>query len=294
MIGHAPGAARAAAAAAAASGDARRGGADRARQQSRPASPITRQAARRRLRRRRRAGRAACRPCRASLSGTYVNRARRPTDGVSADTGTPDHDRAQRADPDLPGRAARGADPPGAGARGPGARAGRRHRARGRSPTRAAFADYEAAQKAIQSQTVAVQANELALEGARAEQSVGTRTVLDVLNAEQELLNSQVALVTRQARRLCRRLPAAQRDGPGRGATISGSTAVRSTIRSAITAASPATGTTGRATRATTRSRPAPSARRSCRPIRWSRPPLVPGRSDRRRPSTPGVTPPPQ
>src|SRR4029453_16993261 len=30
----------------------------------------------------------------------------------------------------------------------------------------------------------------------RAEQTVGTRTVLDVLNAEQELLNSQVALVT--------------------------------------------------------------------------------------------------
>jgi outer membrane protein len=62
--------------------------------------------------------------------------------------------------------------------------------------TRSAFAVYEAAQKAIQSNTVAVQANELALEGARAEQSVGTRTVLDVLNAEQELLNSQVTLVT--------------------------------------------------------------------------------------------------
>ncbi len=62
--------------------------------------------------------------------------------------------------------------------------------------TRAAFANYDAAQKAIQSQTVAVQANELALEGARAEQSVGTRTVLDVLNAEQELLQSQVALVS--------------------------------------------------------------------------------------------------
>jgi outer membrane protein len=61
---------------------------------------------------------------------------------------------------------------------------------------RAAFAAYDAAQKSIQSNTVAVQANELALEGARAEQSVGTRTVLDVLNAEQELLNSQVALVT--------------------------------------------------------------------------------------------------
>jgi outer membrane protein len=64
------------------------------------------------------------------------------------------------------------------------------------STTRAAFASYEAAQKAIQANTVAVQANELALEGARAEQSVGTRTVIEVLNAEQELLNSQVALVT--------------------------------------------------------------------------------------------------
>lgn len=62
--------------------------------------------------------------------------------------------------------------------------------------TRSAFAAYGASQKAIQSNTVAVKANELALEGARAEQGVGTRTVLDVLNAEQELLNSQVQLVT--------------------------------------------------------------------------------------------------
>jgi outer membrane protein len=62
--------------------------------------------------------------------------------------------------------------------------------------TRAAFATYDAAQKAIQAQTVAVQANQLALEGNRAEQSVGTRTIIEVLNAEQELLNSQVALVT--------------------------------------------------------------------------------------------------
>ena len=62
--------------------------------------------------------------------------------------------------------------------------------------TRSAYASYQAAQNAIQSNVVAVQANELALEGARAERSVGTRTVLDVLNAEQELLNAQVALVT--------------------------------------------------------------------------------------------------
>jgi len=62
--------------------------------------------------------------------------------------------------------------------------------------TRAAFANYQAAQKAIQAETVAVQANELALEGNRAEQTVGTRTIIEVLNAEQELLNSQVLLVT--------------------------------------------------------------------------------------------------
>jgi outer membrane protein len=61
---------------------------------------------------------------------------------------------------------------------------------------RAAFATYDAAQKAIQAETVAVQANELALEGNRAEQSVGTRTIIEVLNAEQELLNTQVALVS--------------------------------------------------------------------------------------------------
>jgi outer membrane protein len=64
------------------------------------------------------------------------------------------------------------------------------------SQTRSAFATYQAAQRAIASNAVAVSANELALEGARAERSVGTRTVLDVLNAEQELLNAQVALVS--------------------------------------------------------------------------------------------------
>jgi outer membrane protein len=64
------------------------------------------------------------------------------------------------------------------------------------SNTRSAFADYQAAMEAIKSNEVAVKANELALEGVRAENSVGTRTILDVLDAEQELLNSQVLLVT--------------------------------------------------------------------------------------------------
>ncbi len=62
--------------------------------------------------------------------------------------------------------------------------------------TRAAFATYDAAQQRDRRKHDAVQANQLALEGNRAEQSVGTRTIIEVLNAEQELLNSQVALVT--------------------------------------------------------------------------------------------------
>ena len=62
--------------------------------------------------------------------------------------------------------------------------------------TRAAFATYQAALQAIASNETAVAANTLALEGTRAEQTVGTRNVLDVLNAEQELLNSQVQVVT--------------------------------------------------------------------------------------------------
>jgi outer membrane protein len=62
--------------------------------------------------------------------------------------------------------------------------------------TRSAFASTEATNRAVTSNQVAVSAAELALEGARAERSVGTRTVLDVLNAEQELLNAQVAAVT--------------------------------------------------------------------------------------------------
>ena len=60
---------------------------------------------------------------------------------------------------------------------------------------RSAFAAYRASLEAIDSNQAAVEANTLALEGTRAEQSVGTRNVLDVLNAEQELLSSQVELV---------------------------------------------------------------------------------------------------
>lgn len=61
---------------------------------------------------------------------------------------------------------------------------------------RSSFAAYDSALKVIESSRVAVEANKLSLEGVRAENSVGTRTILDILNAEQELLNSQVNYVT--------------------------------------------------------------------------------------------------
>ncbi|MDP5278535.1 TolC family outer membrane protein [Sphingomonas sp. DG1-23] len=61
---------------------------------------------------------------------------------------------------------------------------------------RSSFASYQSALRVIESTRVAVEANRLSLEGVRAENSVGTRTILDILNAEQELLNSQVNYVT--------------------------------------------------------------------------------------------------
>jgi outer membrane protein len=63
---------------------------------------------------------------------------------------------------------------------------------------RNAWAQLETATSSIESSQSAVKANEIALEGVRMEQTVGSRTVLDVLDAEQELLNSRVGLVRAQ------------------------------------------------------------------------------------------------
>ena len=62
--------------------------------------------------------------------------------------------------------------------------------------TRSAFAALRASNAVTDSSVIAVTASRLSLEGVRAENSVGTRTILDILNAEQELLNAQVQLVT--------------------------------------------------------------------------------------------------
>ena len=61
---------------------------------------------------------------------------------------------------------------------------------------RAAWSSWQASLAVIESSQVAVDAASLSLEGVRAENSIGNRTILDVLNAEQELLNAQVQLVT--------------------------------------------------------------------------------------------------
>lgn len=61
---------------------------------------------------------------------------------------------------------------------------------------RAAWSSWKAALAIIESSQVAVDSASLSLEGVRAENSIGNRTILDVLNAEQELLRSQVQLVT--------------------------------------------------------------------------------------------------
>jgi outer membrane protein len=61
---------------------------------------------------------------------------------------------------------------------------------------RAAYSSWVASNDLINSTQVAVDAAGLSLEGVRAENTVGNRTILDILNAEQELLNAQVQLVT--------------------------------------------------------------------------------------------------
>lgn len=62
--------------------------------------------------------------------------------------------------------------------------------------TRATYAGWQAANGVIKSAQTAVEAAELSLEGVRAENSIGNRTILDVLNAEQELVNARAQLVT--------------------------------------------------------------------------------------------------
>ncbi|WP_300530046.1 TolC family outer membrane protein [Maricaulis sp.] len=59
-----------------------------------------------------------------------------------------------------------------------------------------AWSGYVASLAVIESSSQAVRANEIALDGVQQEAFVGLRTTLDVLNAEQELLDARLTLVT--------------------------------------------------------------------------------------------------
>lgn len=63
---------------------------------------------------------------------------------------------------------------------------------------RSAYANWRFALESVAKVQDAVAANQQALKGARSENAVGTRTLLDVLNTERELLNSQVTLAAVQ------------------------------------------------------------------------------------------------
>jgi len=67
-----------------------------------------------------------------------------------------------------------------------------------RDAVEAAWSNFQSALGTIESNEATQKADEIAFEGVSKEQQVGGRTVLDVLNAEQELLNAQVALVSSQ------------------------------------------------------------------------------------------------
>lgn len=64
--------------------------------------------------------------------------------------------------------------------------------------TRSAYASWQASLQAIESTKKAVSSGELSLEGVRAENTAGTRTILDILDSQRDLLNAQVQYVTAQ------------------------------------------------------------------------------------------------
>jgi len=62
-----------------------------------------------------------------------------------------------------------------------------------------AWAQLAVAQASLQASDQRIRANQVALRGAREEQSLGTRTTLDVLNYEQDLLDAQAARIRAQS-----------------------------------------------------------------------------------------------
>jgi outer membrane protein len=71
-----------------------------------------------------------------------------------------------------------------------------------RALVRANWGNLESARAQIQATQAQIRASEIALQGVREEARVGQRTTLDVLNAQQDLLNAQVTLVRNQRDRV--------------------------------------------------------------------------------------------
>lgn len=61
-----------------------------------------------------------------------------------------------------------------------------------------AWSSLESAQAQVRAFEAAIEANEIALRGVREEERAGLRTLIDVLDAEQELLDARVGLVSAQ------------------------------------------------------------------------------------------------
>ena len=72
------------------------------------------------------------------------------------------------------------------------------NRDQARATVAQSWGQLDAAKAQIEATTAQVNAAEIALNGVREEARVGQRTTLDVLNAQQELVNARVALVTAQ------------------------------------------------------------------------------------------------
>ena len=100
--------------------------------------------------------------------------------------------------PSLSGRRCCGANPPGQGSQQPAQERGRGRPTAGSMPT--SYPNWGILQSsgpAIEFAQAAVSANKIALTGVREEEKVGQRTTLDVLDAQRELLNSQICLSAR-------------------------------------------------------------------------------------------------
>ena len=65
-----------------------------------------------------------------------------------------------------------------------------------REAVSSAWNTYQTAKASIASNRATAKADEIAFTGVSKEHRVGGRTILDMLNAQQELLNAQVAVVT--------------------------------------------------------------------------------------------------